>query len=106
MNRVEEVKQYFKSIESEFDTARASLSSLDQQEQQILHYIEFGKYNAAQGSKLLKRLKEVRLQRRVPKKQIEELGVILSHMKKGGVLNMRYNPKTNFPQMRIEDVLK
>lgn len=57
----------------------------DMQEQDILHYIEFEKYDAATGSRLLKKLKEIRIGRRDIKNEYEDLQSILRRLDNAGL---------------------
>lgn len=55
------------------------LSAIDLEEQDILHYIEFNNFNAAQGYKLSKILKATREKRRAIKNKIAEYQKIVAN---------------------------
>lgn len=78
------------------------LSNVDKEISDILHYIEFNKFNAADGYKLARSLKELRLKRRDIKDQIDfihfinETGIIDKLNKRLGKLENRvYAPRVN-----------
>jgi hypothetical protein len=48
----------------------SNLSDLDLEEQDLLHYIETEKFNAVEGYKLSKKIKEIRLERRKVKNEL------------------------------------
>ena len=50
---------------------------LNDKQQDLLHAIEFERYNAAQGAKILKRLKALRAERRIVSNELEEIKSIL-----------------------------
>lgn len=81
-------------------------SECDLAEQDILHYIEFEKYDAATGAKLLKRLKEVRRERRSIKNEYEELQSILRRMKNAGLHCFKRPNKTyTYRTITLESIL-
>lgn len=53
------------------------LSNLDLRREDILHYIEFGSYNAVEGWKLIKALKETSKERRIVKDNLQVVDSIL-----------------------------
>lgn len=55
------------------------LSELDKEIDDILHFIEFNNFSACNGYKLCKALKELRLNRRKMKDNLEIIGVLESH---------------------------
>lgn len=88
--RINEVYAAFHKRFSELDTMKGEY---DMQEQDILHYIEFEKYDAATGSKLLKRLKEIRIGRREIKNEYEDLQSILRRLNNAGLKNYKRKQK-------------
>lgn len=50
---------------------------LNDKQQDLLHAIEFERYNAAQGARILKRLKALRAERRIISNELEEVKSIL-----------------------------
>lgn len=61
------------NIETEFVQCSNELSKYDKMQQDILHKIEDGNFNAAQGYKLAKAIQNIRVQRRIVKNEIEPL---------------------------------
>lgn len=72
---IEQLKDLMKKISDRETFLQKELSKIDSEREDILHYIELSKYNAVQGWKLLKTLKEVSQRRRSIK---EELGYLSS----------------------------
>lgn len=72
---IEQLKDIMKKISDRETFLQKELSKIDSEREDILHYIELSKYNAVQGWKLLKKLKEVSQRRRNIK---EELGYLSS----------------------------
>ena len=70
-----EINKMLTELQSSQDTLSSKLSWYDNQEQDLLHYIENSKLNAVQMSKFCKKLKEVRNARRKIK---EDLGFLAS----------------------------
>ena len=52
-----------------------NLSDLDLEEQDLLHYIETEKFNAVEGYKLSKKIKEIRLERRKVKNELALINI-------------------------------
>ena len=73
-------------------------SKVDQEISDILHYIEFFSFNACEGYKLAKGLKELRLKRRDIKNQLEAIKIISQH-----TCNMLTDGKTNKALCNIEN---
>lgn len=73
-------------------------SKIDREISDILHYIEFYSFNACQGYKLAKELKELRLKRRDIKNQLEAIDIINSHS-----CSMLADGKTNKALCNIEN---
>lgn len=63
-------------IEKQFDVAASEVQKYDLLEQDLLHKLEFQRLNAVQMMKLIKKLKQCRLERRYYKDRIETLGPI------------------------------
>lgn len=61
---VVELKQLFNNISAEYDRLYLEIGKCDLAQQDLLHKIENSTFNAAQGYKLAKELKEVREKRR------------------------------------------
>lgn len=72
---IEQLQDIMKNISDRETFLQKELSKIDSEREDILHYIELSKYNAVQGWKLLKTLKEVSQKRRNIK---EELGYLSS----------------------------
>lgn len=93
MTHVEELKNFESTLRKRFTELNELKSKYDLSEQDILHYIEFEKYDAVSGSKLLKKLKEVRRERRAIKNEYEELQSILKRFETSGLHKFRRTNK-------------
>jgi hypothetical protein len=60
-------------IEKEFESYSQELSKYDLMEQDILHKIEFEKFNASEGYKYSKAIQNIRIQRRAVKNELDTL---------------------------------
>ena len=80
MVTVKEVQELYKRLKRDYEEAKVRESEIDILQQNILHYIEIENYNAAQGSQLIKKLKEVRKARRVIKAQCNELQLLVCRL--------------------------
>lgn len=109
MSRVnfKEIVSYAKMLQSEYDEVKEEHSKLDMEITDVLHYIEFNNFNAVQGYKLAKMLKDITKRRREVKKTETQLDIILnntiSNVSKKGIkinniekeeyCNERYTPR-------------
>ncbi len=59
-----------------------NLSDLDLEEQDLLHYIETEKFNAVEGYKLSKKIKEIRLERRKVKNELALINIFQQNSNK------------------------
>jgi len=73
-------------------------------EQQILHYIELSSYNAAQGSQLIKKLKEVRKARRENKVKLQELKCLVDRLEKAKINEINLK-QSNVYAIKLNDIL-
>jgi len=71
MDNLNTLKEALRSLSNEASELKERLSNLDLEEQDLLHFIEFGKINARDGYKLAKAIKEVRIKRRDVKNRFE-----------------------------------
>ena len=69
----EKLKAMYEKIQAESKELNAKQSSIDLKLGDLYHYIELGKYNAVEGSKLLKCLKGVLCERRDVKDRLAEI---------------------------------
>lgn len=79
--------KFFISIDKEIDNTVQDLSNIDLEQQDILHYIENNNLNASGYAKIGKLLKEVRLERRNIKNDLDKLNAIRDN------LTRKYNNK-------------
>lgn len=79
--------KFFTSIDKEIDNTVQDLSNIDLEQQDILHYIENNNLNASGYAKIGKLLKEVRLERRNIKNDLDKLNAIRDN------LTRKYNNK-------------
>jgi hypothetical protein len=101
---MENVKSLICNLSDQFKTMKGNKewladmhSKVDQEISDILHYIEFFSFNACEGYKLAKRLKELRLRRRDIKNQLEAIEIVNQH-----TCNMLTDGKTNKALCNIE----
>ena len=94
-------------LQSEYEEIKEEKSKLDLEISDVLHYIEFNKFNVVQGYKLAKMLKDITERRREVKKTEAQLDIILNNTvlnisKKGNKIsniekeiycNERYTPR-------------
>lgn len=73
MGYVNEYNEYLNRIKERQQELSALLSQVDLEEQDLLHYLEFEKCNAATLAKITKELKNVRIKRRAIKNEFEEI---------------------------------
>lgn len=59
-----------------------NLSDLDLEEQDLLHYIETEKFNAVEGYKLSRKIKEIRLERRKVKNELALINIFQQNSNK------------------------
>lgn len=85
MTHSQELSNFEHGLQARFNELNSLKSKCDLVEQDILHYIEFEKYDAPTGARLLKRLKEARIERRVIKNEYEELQSILKRFQTSGL---------------------
>ena len=104
MTTIADVKRFCSQVDAEYVDAKTRYSHLNQIEQQILHYVEVVDYSGADGAKLMKKLKEVRRERRVAKREMEELAVIVNRMNDGKLTTMKYQP-AKVHIMKLSDIL-
>lgn len=88
----------FKVMKGNKDWLLEMESRVDKEISDILHYIEFYSFNACEGYKLTKELKELRLKRRDIKNQLQAINIISSH-----TCNMLTDGKTNKALCDIEN---
>lgn len=74
-----EIVSYAKMLQSEYDEVKEEKSKLDLEITDVLHYIEFNNFNAVQGYKLAKMLKDITERRREVKKAETQLDIILNN---------------------------
>ena len=106
MTHIEELKEFENNLESRFNQLNQKKSEFDLAEQDILHYIEFERYDAVTGAKLLKKLKEVRIGRREIKNEFEELQSILTRFKTSGLHKLKRPEKSyTYRTITLQSVL-
>lgn len=74
--KINDLSNTIQTLLSEKDNLVNSLSEVDGKEQDVLHYIEFNKFNAAEGYKLSKKLQDIRKERRIIKNKIDTINII------------------------------
>lgn len=87
MDCIKQINDLSSQLQSRYDQLNKLKSDYDLIEQDILHYIEFEKYDAIAGAKLLKKLKEIRIERRKIKTEYEDTQSILGRLKNAGLHN-------------------
>lgn len=74
--KINDLSNTIQTLLSEKNNLVNSLREVDGKEQDILHYIEFNKFNAAEGYKLSKKLQDIRKERRIIKNKIDVINII------------------------------
>jgi len=106
MTHADDWNNYINDLRKRYNELDGFKSKYDLAEQDILHYIEFERYDAVTGSKLLKKLKEIRIQRREIKTEYEELQSILGKVRNAGLNNYKRPQKTyTYRTVTLEIVL-
>ena len=98
MNVYEARKPFVDALTQRQKELSGRLSRLDQNQNDILHFIELEKYDAVAMVKLAKQLKETRRQRRVIKvelEQIEDLIRMTSKTRLAKFINKKYTYRTD-----------
>lgn len=89
-------KEQINNLELELRKRKKELTKkyeeCNNKQQDLLHAIEFEKYSASQGAKMLKVLKELRAERRAVDNELEEVKELLQRFSNGKLLS--YTPKT------------
>lgn len=89
-------KEQINNLEAELRRRKKELTKEYEQynnkQQDLLHAIEFEKYSASQGARMLKTLKELRAERRAVDNELEEVKDLLQRFNNGKLLS--YTPKT------------
>ena len=83
-------------IESKQKVLNSILSELDKQQEDILHAIECGKYDAVQGATMLKMLKKIRKDRREVKNALKEINAVMLKVKSGNLLKLEPTKKDTY----------
>lgn len=108
---IDELKTSIDDLSNKFSTLQGNKewlldeqTNLDRQISDILHFIEFNKFSACEGYKLCKALKDISLQRRKVKNELELINIIntqtCNHIAKGNtskvidnLCNKKYAPR-------------
>ena len=77
MNWNEDLKSLILKLRQRKNQLKKEYQLLNDKQQDLLHAIEFERYNSAQGAKILKRLKALRTERRIISNELEEVKSIL-----------------------------
>ena len=105
MNVVQEINDFTAKIRNRYSELHKKNSEYDLSEQDILHYIEFEKYDAVAGSRILKKLKEIRIERRKIKDEFESLQSVMSKLTNSGLLkHKRPNKKYTYRTVTLESL--
>lgn len=72
---------FFADIKKKKDELLEELSKCDLEQEDILHFIEFEKYDAITMVKLVKKLKDVRQRRRVVKDKYQAVQIVHDRLK-------------------------
>lgn len=102
----EQLKNIFQSIKEDVAQTTVKLSQIDLKESDVLHCIEFGIFNACEGYKICKILKEIRTERRKIKTELETLYMLRNDFvnpkqKDLNVVSCRILQKNNAPKIYV-----
>ena len=104
MVHIKDVTDLYNQLLSDYNTEQKKNSEINRLEQEILHYIELESFNAAQGSQLMKKLKEVRKARRESKYKLQELQCLVHRLEKAK-LNEISLKAPDFYSVKLDDIL-
>ena len=99
------LKTLIESVNEKTNSLTQQLSQYDLEQQDILHFIENRKLNAAQMSKLFKLLKGIRENRRNIKQELSRYTSLASRMSKGSNLlecKLELKPEEEFYELRTD----
>lgn len=116
---IDDLSNKFSILQGNMDWLLDKMSNLDKQISDILHFIEFERFSACEGYKLCKALKDLRLQRRAIKNELELINIINCHTCNNiangntskaidGLSNKKYEPRVLselFEDRRIDILL-
>lgn len=100
---IDEYNSLLSKVNERKDELAKIISQYDSEQDDILHYIEMKKCDAIMSAKLMKKLKEVREQRRVTKEEFSAVSSISMLAKKSKYKN---NPTYVFKTNVIIDLLE
>lgn len=104
---VNEYNSFVKKANERRQELYKKLSECDKQSDDILHYIEMMKCDAIVSSKLMKKLKELRQERRIIKDELHALDSICALSKKSKYKNNEtYEFKTNVVIDLLENIIE
>lgn len=81
MINIEDVQKMYDEVINNKKVNIERLRKADTAEQAILHYIELGNFDAADGAKIMKKLKEIIKKRRIIKAELQETMCIADRLK-------------------------
>lgn len=102
-NWIDEYNSLLSKVNERKDELAKIISQYDSEQDDILHYIEMKKCDAIMSAKLMKKLKEVREQRRITKEEFSAVSSISMLAKKSKYKN---NPTYVFKTNVIIDLLE
>ena len=97
MDYIRDFNEYYQQIDKRHAELAAELSKVDQEQDDILHFLEFDTYNAVVMMKATKRLKEVRERRREIKNEFIMVNAVHSRLGKSELttsIQKKYTYKT------------
>ena len=108
MSHQREIKIMYDNLLVRYQALKTEIGILDMKEQDILHFIENTQYDAVTGAKVLKLLKENRVNRRELKMEYQDLQSLLSRMESAGLDKVRgiptgYSYRTNIVDNLIQN---
>ncbi len=105
-NVIDQARSLYRNISDQCTELSNKVQMYNNQQNDLLHYIELENYNAATGSKLIKEMKQLRKERRIVKNKQIELLSILNAMEKSRVIknktaNQKYKYRTNIVKQTL-----
>ena len=101
MDYIRDFNEYCQKINERYQELTEEMSKVDLEQEDILHFLELGTYNAATMMKVTKRLKEVRERRRKIKDEFVMVQAVHSRIGKPSLTNTvqkKYTYKTTVLQ--------
>ena len=82
MKTIDNILKVFQELNDEKENLIKELQNSDKQISEIIHIIEFNKFNQVESHKFIKRLKQLRINRRTAKEKLHQITLLRNHTNK------------------------